>query len=62
MSKSNEESRTFTVNNITTVTHPRTSNTSSGLKLLRTGDVMPQIGLGTWRANSGVVENVVQKV
>jgi len=62
MSKSSEESRTFKVNNTTTITHPRTSNTTSGLKLLRTGDVMPQIGLGTWLADPGVVENVVQKV
>jgi diketogulonate reductase-like aldo/keto reductase len=53
------ECREYLFNTKSSLTHPRTQAEMPGLKLLRTGDVMPQVGLGTWLAKPGVVENCV---
>ena len=37
-------------------------NKQHGFKLLRTGDIIPQIGLGTWLAESGQVRDSVKHV
>jgi len=62
MSNSSPECREYLFANTETITHPRTKTQVPGLRLLRTGDVMPQVGLGTFLAEPGVVEHIVKSV
>jgi len=55
-----QENFTYKAVKVTDIVEPRTNKPQKTLKLRRTGDQMPMVGLGTWKAEKGQLEQVVK--